>query len=259
MIMECPVNTVKTRLFHARAKLRALVPGLAGAQPECEYPMNEHARASELLPWMVNGRIESAPKPAGSNGHLEQCSTAAVNSRPSGAIRDASPANPPWNLRRRHPSIACGAHRAGRRRCPAPGRSCRARGVHVRPTLRLGGVPGCAPRWPHRPRPLRAGGVLWRGPEGSRPRTIARSRMSRPRPTGQRDRDQGHIRRSGAPQLTSRKSWRAPAWTVRLGPQRGRGVHPGRRAIRNRSTPLPAAAARLRADPRVRFAEVGAQ
>ena len=29
-IMDCPVNTVKTRLFHARAKLRALLPGLAG-------------------------------------------------------------------------------------------------------------------------------------------------------------------------------------------------------------------------------------
>ena len=33
-IMNCPVNTVKTRLFHARANLRALLPGLAGAQPE---------------------------------------------------------------------------------------------------------------------------------------------------------------------------------------------------------------------------------
>ena len=32
-IMNCPVNTVKTRLFHARAKLRALLPGLAGAPP----------------------------------------------------------------------------------------------------------------------------------------------------------------------------------------------------------------------------------
>lgn len=29
-IMDCPVNTVKTRLFHARAKLRAILPGLAG-------------------------------------------------------------------------------------------------------------------------------------------------------------------------------------------------------------------------------------
>jgi RNA polymerase sigma-70 factor (ECF subfamily) len=32
-IMGCPVNTVKTRLFHGRAKLRALLPGLAGAHP----------------------------------------------------------------------------------------------------------------------------------------------------------------------------------------------------------------------------------
>jgi hypothetical protein len=29
--MDCPVNTVKTRLFHARAKLRKLLPRLAGA------------------------------------------------------------------------------------------------------------------------------------------------------------------------------------------------------------------------------------
>jgi len=30
-IMSCPVNTVKTRLFHARAKLQKLLPRLAGA------------------------------------------------------------------------------------------------------------------------------------------------------------------------------------------------------------------------------------
>jgi len=30
-IMDCPVNTVKTRLFHARRKLRDLLPVLAGA------------------------------------------------------------------------------------------------------------------------------------------------------------------------------------------------------------------------------------
>jgi RNA polymerase sigma-70 factor (ECF subfamily) len=30
-IMDCPVSTVKTRMFHARTKLRALLPQLAGA------------------------------------------------------------------------------------------------------------------------------------------------------------------------------------------------------------------------------------
>lgn len=30
-IMECPVNTVKTRMFHARRKLRTLLPALSGA------------------------------------------------------------------------------------------------------------------------------------------------------------------------------------------------------------------------------------
>src|ERR1700722_4537855 len=30
-IMQCPVNTVKTRMFHARRKLKGLLTGLAGA------------------------------------------------------------------------------------------------------------------------------------------------------------------------------------------------------------------------------------
>jgi len=30
-IMDCPVNTIKTRLFHARRKLRDILPDLAGA------------------------------------------------------------------------------------------------------------------------------------------------------------------------------------------------------------------------------------
>ena len=33
LIMNCPVNTVKTRLFHARGKLRAILPRLSGAEP----------------------------------------------------------------------------------------------------------------------------------------------------------------------------------------------------------------------------------
>ena len=30
-IMNCPVNTVKTRMYHARVKLRTLLPQLAGS------------------------------------------------------------------------------------------------------------------------------------------------------------------------------------------------------------------------------------
>lgn len=33
-IMSCPVNTVKTRLFHARAKLQKLLPALGGLVPK---------------------------------------------------------------------------------------------------------------------------------------------------------------------------------------------------------------------------------
>jgi RNA polymerase sigma-70 factor (ECF subfamily) len=33
-IMKCPVNTVKTRMFHARKKLKVLLPALAGMQPQ---------------------------------------------------------------------------------------------------------------------------------------------------------------------------------------------------------------------------------
>jgi RNA polymerase sigma-70 factor (ECF subfamily) len=33
-IMSCPVNTVKTRLFHARAKLQKLLPALGGLAPK---------------------------------------------------------------------------------------------------------------------------------------------------------------------------------------------------------------------------------
>ena len=35
-IMGCPVNTVKTRLFHARAKLQKLLPLLGGSAPPTE-------------------------------------------------------------------------------------------------------------------------------------------------------------------------------------------------------------------------------
>jgi RNA polymerase sigma-70 factor (ECF subfamily) len=47
-IMDCPVNTVKTRLFHARAKLQKLLPQLAGtAEPlQGRAPRDQSARGS---------------------------------------------------------------------------------------------------------------------------------------------------------------------------------------------------------------------
>ncbi|MEG8119383.1 RNA polymerase sigma factor, partial [Xanthomonas hortorum] len=35
-IMQCPVGTIKARLFHARVKLRNVLPGLAGGAPYTE-------------------------------------------------------------------------------------------------------------------------------------------------------------------------------------------------------------------------------
>ena len=32
LIMDCPINTVKTRMFHGREKLRRILPGLAGVE-----------------------------------------------------------------------------------------------------------------------------------------------------------------------------------------------------------------------------------
>jgi RNA polymerase sigma-70 factor (ECF subfamily) len=45
-IMNCPVNTVKTRLFHARAKLQRLLPQLAGQSA----PPSEAAPAGRAAP-----------------------------------------------------------------------------------------------------------------------------------------------------------------------------------------------------------------
>lgn len=42
-IMNCPVNTVKTRLFHARAKLQKLLPVLSGALPR-DTPSSSNAQ-----------------------------------------------------------------------------------------------------------------------------------------------------------------------------------------------------------------------
>ena len=44
VITSCPVNTVKTRLYHARRKLCVLLPRLAGAPPNNTAPNNDGSR-----------------------------------------------------------------------------------------------------------------------------------------------------------------------------------------------------------------------
>ena len=47
VIMTCPVNTVKTRLFHARAKLQKLLPQLAGVTAGAGQPGAPALRGSQ--------------------------------------------------------------------------------------------------------------------------------------------------------------------------------------------------------------------
>jgi len=45
-IMDCPANTVKTRMFHARSKLRRLLPRLAGTEAPGDFPQEIEPNAS---------------------------------------------------------------------------------------------------------------------------------------------------------------------------------------------------------------------
>ena len=90
--MSCPVNTVKTRLFHARAKLQKLLPQLAnpasaatGATGDAhagrrrtagEAVMtasdSRHEESWLLLPWLANGRLPAAER-ARVEEHVREC------------------------------------------------------------------------------------------------------------------------------------------------------------------------------------------
>jgi RNA polymerase sigma-70 factor, ECF subfamily len=54
-IMDCPANTVKTRMFHARGKLRRLLPRLAGAAESDDFPQEIEPNTS--LASLNPGRI----------------------------------------------------------------------------------------------------------------------------------------------------------------------------------------------------------
>ena len=76
-IMECPVNTVKTRMFNARRKLRAILAEHGADWGDAPMKLDlEGARCGEeaarLLPWYVTGRLSPADLERVSS-HLQRC------------------------------------------------------------------------------------------------------------------------------------------------------------------------------------------
>ena len=53
-IRDCPMNTVKTRMFHARAKMRTLLPQLAGTAASDDLP--QEIEPDKSLPALKTGR-----------------------------------------------------------------------------------------------------------------------------------------------------------------------------------------------------------
>ena len=75
-IMHCPVNTVKTRMFHAREKLRVSLPRLAGGAAVSFEPIDVDRRTRLLLEpaALVRDRtILSANDAQRIERHLEDC------------------------------------------------------------------------------------------------------------------------------------------------------------------------------------------
>ena len=75
-IMDCPVETVKTRMFYARRRLRALL----GTTPRggvvsgrvLPFEGSQHREAERLLPWLVNGPWTTTSA-RWSSAHVDGC------------------------------------------------------------------------------------------------------------------------------------------------------------------------------------------
>lgn len=221
--------------------------------------MNEHARASELLPWMVNGRIE-ASESRWLSEHLEQCDTCRCELVAQRRIRDALTREPTVEfapqasfnrLWKRIESEAAGmtsleAGPAG----PGPG-APPALVSHLRGALRP---------WVRATLAAQAAailvlcGMLWMRPAPTSYRTVTEAV---PAP---------HARGPVIKAIFSDRVRLADVKEILAGAGLAVVAGPSEAGVfalvpRDSGPPVdvPAAVARLRADPRVRFAEVGAQ
>ena len=220
--------------------------------------MNEHARASELMVWKVNGRIESVDA-RWLDEHLERCAACRAELRVEQRVRDAIA---------REPTVEF-----------APQASFKRLWERIEAEqLATASVPGAAPatdepgRAPAAPRGRRGGrwlrvavgaqaavilvlcAVLWERPMAPAFRTVTDSSPA-PVVAG------GVIKAIFADQVRLadvKEILQGAGLVVVSGPSEA-GVYT--LGPRDASAPpvTPEMAARLRADPRVRFAEIGAQ
>jgi hypothetical protein len=220
--------------------------------------MNDHARASELLPWMVNGRIESADA-RWLNGHLEHCSACRDEFEAQRRIRDAIT---------REPTVEFAPQASFNRLW----KQIEAEGADIAPRVatvaRLPvGDPvehsrfgrGLSP-WVRATMVAQAAailvlcGVLWLRPTAPAYRTVTEAAPA-PIVTGTVIKvifdDQ--VRLADVKEILA-----GGDLVVASGPSEGGVYALVPRDLKSQAA-VPAAAARLRADPRVRFAEVGAQ
>ncbi len=220
--------------------------------------MNEHARASELLPWLVNGRIEGADA-RWLSGHLEHCASCRSELVAQRRIRDALTREPTVEfapqasfnrLWKRIEAEAAGmapqAPRAAAASVDAPALFAPVRSVRslwVRTTL----VAQAAAI-------LVLCGVLWMRPDSSAYRTV-----TDPAPAAGASGPVIKAIFSDQVRLADLKEILAGAGLVVASGPSEAGVYALVPRDANSKSVVPTAVARLRADPRVRFAEVGAQ
>ena len=220
--------------------------------------MNEHERASALLTWMVNGRIESADA-RWLNEHLENCGACRSELAAQRRIRDALTREPTVefapqaSFNRLWKRIEAEASDAAPHAPAAAGAPIRDR-ESLRPTRS-----GLRP-WVRATLAAQAAailvlcGVLWQRPPSADYRTVT---DAAPGPIAS-----GPVIKvifDDQVRLADVKEMLAGAeLVVATGPSEA-GVYALVPRDAKSKTTVPAALTRLRADPRVRFAEIGSQ